>query len=239
MSTITTDTFFQGRLSVQQAQAGYRFSIDAVLLAHFIHPLPGETVIDLGTGCGIIPLMLAFRHPQVTLLGIEIQATLADLAVRNVVANGLQDRITILNQDLKDLTTTSLAPGIKWVLSNPPFRKINSGRLNPHAQKAIARHEIRVDLESITAVASRLLSPGGRFASVYPAERLADLLTCMRAVQLEPKQMRMVHSREDSEAKLILVEGIKGGQPGLRVRQPLIIYAAKGTYTAEVNAMMA
>jgi tRNA1Val (adenine37-N6)-methyltransferase len=237
MSGLTTDTFFKGRLKVKQPKTGYRFSIDAVLLAHSVNPRSVDTIVDLGTGCGIIPLILAFRHPRVRLYGIEIQSALADLALSNVAVNGLEPRITILQQDLKDLTPRSVTHRIHMVVSNPPFRKVNSGRMNPHAQRAIARHEIMTTLQEVIAAASRMLSPGGRFITIYAAERLADMLTRMQAAQLEPKQVRMVHSTAGREAKVFLVEGVKGANPGLIVGAPLIIYNQEGTYTEEVAQM--
>ena len=238
MSGLSTDTFFKGRLKVQQARNGYRFSIDAVLLAHFVNPRPGDVILDLGTGCGIIPLILAFRHPKVTLYGVEIQADLADLARANVMANGLENRITTMQQDLKDLTPGAVAQRVNMVVSNPPFRKINSGRMNPHEQRAIARHEIMATLQDVVAAASRMLSLGGRFILIYAVERLADLLVFMRAAQIEPKRLRMVHSNGGSEAKLFLMEGIKGANPGLIIAAPLIIYSQEGAYTEEVEQML-
>jgi tRNA1Val (adenine37-N6)-methyltransferase len=238
MSALTTDTFFKGRLKIQQTEDGYRFSIDAVLLASFIQPRPGDTILDLGTGCGILPLILASRYPDVRLWGIEVQEVLAELAIRNTAANGLENRITIMHRDLRELVPGSLGVPFRWVISNPPFRKLNSGRLNPHGQRAIARHEIFAKLNDITTTASRMLSLGGRFAAIYAAERLTDLLTSMRSVQLEPKRIRLVHSREDSEAKLVLVESVKGGQAGAKIGKPLLIWADHGAYTDEVAAMM-
>ena len=232
------DTFFKGRLKVKQARSGYRFSIDAVLLAHYVNPRPGDTILDLGTGCGIIPLILAFRHPNVTLYGVEIQADLADLARANVVANGLENRITTMQQDLKDLTPGAVPPRVNMVVSNPPFRKVNSGRMNPHEQRAIARHEIKATLQDVVAAASRMLSSGGRFVTIYAVERLADMLVFMRAARLEPKRVRMVHSTDGREAKLFLVEGVKGANPGLTVAAPLIIYGQEGAYTEEVEQML-
>jgi len=238
MSGVTTDTFFKGRLKVKQARNGYRFSIDAVLLAHFVNPRPGDTILDLGSGCGIIPLMLAFRHPNVMLYGVEIQAALADLALANVAVNGLAGRVTIMQQDLKDLTAGSMGGRIDLVVSNPPFRKVNSGRMNPHEQRAIARHEIMITLQDVIAAASRVLPLGGRFVTIYAVERLVDMLVSLRAVKLEPKQMRMVHSNEDRKAHLFLMEAVKGGNPGLAVGPPLNIYNQAGGYTDEVAQMM-
>jgi len=238
MSGLTTDTFFEGRLKVQQTRAGYRFSIDAVLVAHHVTPRPGDTILDLGTGCGIIALILAYRHPDVTLYGVEVQAPLAELARVNAKANHLAGRITTLQKDLRDLTPEALGRRIDWVVSNPPFHKANSGRMNPHAQRAIARHEIMTTLQDVVATAGRMLSIGGRFATICAVERLTGMLVYMRQAQLEPKRMRMVHSVKGREAKLFLIEGVKGGRPGLTVGPTLYIYNDAGLYTDEVARMM-
>jgi tRNA1Val (adenine37-N6)-methyltransferase len=238
VSERTTDTFFRRQLEVAQAKAGYRFSIDAVLLAHYIRPQADDVIVDLGTGCGIIPLVLAFRHPGLRLYGVEVQPELAELARLNVAANHFTDRTTILEQDMKEIRPADVGSPIDWVISNPPFRSVGSGRMNPNQQRAIARHEIKASLEDVIGSADRLLSLGGRFATIYSSERLVDMTGRMRAAGLEPKQMRLIHSKESREAKLFLMLGIKGANAGLTVEAPLIVYNEDGTYTAEVARML-
>ena len=237
MAEITEDTFFNGRLKVQQPRDGYRYSIDAILLAGFTRCKAGETVLDLGTGCGIIPLVLASRHPGLKLYGVEIQDKLARIAQENVRVNGLDERVHILHQDLKALKAQQLPGLIHHVVCNPPYRKINSGRINPHSEKAGARHEIFSRLPDVVDAAARLLELSGRFTCIYPAVRLIDMAAHMRRVGLEPKRMRWVHSRMGEPARLVLVSGVKGGRPGLEVEPPLVIYEGDGAYTAEVEAM--
>lgn len=233
------DTFFNGNLRVRQPVDGYRFSIDAVLLAHAADPAPGDTVVDLGTGCGIIPLILATRHPQARIRAVEIQESLADIAAANVVENRLEARIRILRQDMRTLTPAQIDGPVRWVVSNPPYRRVGTGRLNPVSPKALARHEISVTLSEVVTAARRLLPLSGRLVLIYPAERLADVLGRMSAAGIEPKVLRLVHSVPQSDAGLFLVTGVRGGRPGLRVAPPLAIRNADGAYSDEVAAMFA
>lgn len=237
MDEFTSDTFFEGRIKVRQQRKGYRFSIDAVLLAWQAGLYQGNTIIDLGTGCGIIPLILAFRNPDAQIYGVEIQEELADTAISNVKENHFENRISILCRDMKKLARNRISGTVDIVVSNPPYRKANSGRINPNGQKAIARHEIKASLSDIVNTARRMLDISGRFITVYPVERLAELLSQMQALAIEPKYMRLIYSGWNTEAKLVLAEGVKGGRPGMKAGPPLIIYEADGSYTQEVNRM--
>lgn len=222
-----------------QHREGYRFSIDAVLLAAFSAPGAKDRIVDLGTGCGIIPLILGQRHPAVSITGIEVQPELAALAAQNVEANGMKDRVTIICGDMKLLSIQAVSGPVDLVISNPPYRKSRSGRVNPHPQRALARHEILATLQDVAAAAARLLGIGGGFAIVYPAERITDLLTNLRSTGIEPKHIQTVHAKDHDPARLVLVSGIKGGRPGATVHEPLVIYQPNGTYTETVQAMLA
>jgi tRNA1Val (adenine37-N6)-methyltransferase len=237
MEAITSDTFFDGRLQVRQYRNGYRFSIDAVILADHIRPHPGETVLDLGAGCGIISLILAFRYTESTVIGVEIQPELADLARVNVRVNGMQARIRILCEDMKGLDPARLPGPVDWVAANPPYRKTNTGRVNPHPQRAVARHEIKVALPDVIAAARRVLRTGGKLVTIYTAERMTEVLHQMQSSGIEPKFCRMIHSDTTSNAKLVLIEGVKGGHPGMVVAPPLVIYRENGDYTTEIEKM--
>ncbi len=237
MKPLTSDTFFNGRIHIKQSRFGYRFSIDAVLLAHYARPQKHDNILDLGTGCGIIPLILAYRHPDIKIYGIEVQKELADLALLNIKENCMENRITILCIDMKKLKHDMVSGSVGLVISNPPFRKAGSGRINPNQQRAVARHEINATLYDVVETAFRMLTVSGRFVTVYPAERTADILAQMRSVNIEPKFLRMIHSGWDTEAKLILLEGIKGARQGLKVGSPLVIYGKDGSYTDEVKEM--
>jgi tRNA1Val (adenine37-N6)-methyltransferase len=231
------DTFFNGRIRIKQSRDGYRYSIDAVLLAAFARVKPRDTVVDLGTGCGIIPIMLAYRHPGMQLYGIEIQKALADLAKTNVKENGLDGRIHILRGDMKNLHSEKVPQTVDLVVSNPPYRKIGSGRMNPNRQRATARHEITVTLADVAQAAQTLLGKAGRVAMIYPAERAGDVIHILKERSIEPKYLRSVHSYADADARLVLIEGIKGGRPGLTIMAPLILYGKDGRYTDVVQQM--
>lgn len=237
MSVFEADTFFKGRIKVRQNPDGYRFSIDTVLLTSHIQPRPGEKVLDLGTGCGIIPITLACRNPGITIVGVEIQKELAALAEENVRGNHMEDRINILCMDMKSLTHDVISGPVDLIVSNPPYRKANSGRINPNNQRAVARHEIKITLNDIVEIARSMLRTAGRFITIYPAERMTDILTFMRNANLEPKLLCMIHSYKDTEAKLFIVEGVKGGRPGIKIVPPLVIYRDKNVYSDEVEEM--
>ena len=237
MNSCTTDTFFNGKIRITQDRTGYRFSIDAVLLAYFADPRPGDKVLDLGTGCGIIPLIMAYRVPDLAIYGVEVQTELAGLAVSNVRENRLEDRITVFCTDMKLLRPVMTAGPVDLVVCNPPFRRQGSGRINPDAQRAVARHEIKANLGDIIQTSHRMLRTAGRLVLIYTAGRLTDILSRMRSDGIEPKFIRMIHSRQDTEAALTLIEGVKGGRPDLKIAPPLIIYDQKNDYTDEVESM--
>jgi tRNA1Val (adenine37-N6)-methyltransferase len=237
MNAYTTDTFFNGRIQVKQNQAGYRFSIDAVLLAYQAAPRSGDKVIDLGTGCGIISLIMAYRNPDIAVFAVEVQAELAQLAICNVKDNHLQDRITVIGADMKAIKADMTAGPVDLVVCNPPYRRPGSGRINPENQRAVARHELKANLHDVIGSARRILKTAGRFVTIYTAERTAEIICRMRTDRIEPKYIRTIHSDACSEAKLILIEGVKDGNPGLKIAPPLIVYNENGDYTDEVQRM--
>ena len=237
MESLTTDSLFNGSIRVKQHRSGYRFSMDAVLLAQHARPNPEDTVLDLGTGCGIIPLILAYRHPKIKVYGVEVQTELADIATFNIAANGMEDRITIYCKDLKRLKQDMTSGPVDLVVTNPPYRKVASGRLNPNQQRAVAKHEIKATLFHVVETARGMLRTSGRFVIIYAAERMADIIIQMRSAGIEPKYIRMIHSSLEMNAKRILVEGKKGGRHGLKIGPPLIIYRKNGSYSDEAQAM--
>jgi tRNA1Val (adenine37-N6)-methyltransferase len=233
----TTGTFFGGKIRVHQDHAGYRFSIDAVLLAYHAVPRCGDRVLDLGTGCGIIPLIMAYRHPSITVYGAEVQEGLAELAKLNVKDNRMEDRIFILCSDMKLLKPAMTSGAVDLIVCNPPYRRPGSGRTNPDEQRAVARHEIKINLVEVVQTARRMLRTSGRFITIYTAARLADLLFRMRTNGVEPKSVRTIHSNPGGEAKFIVVEGVKDGRPGLKIAPPLTVYTEHGDYTDEAKRM--
>jgi tRNA1Val (adenine37-N6)-methyltransferase len=227
----TLDTLFGGRLKILQKKRGYRFSIDALLLAHFTEPNRKDRILDLGTGCGILPLLLVFQKKANRVTGLEIQPSLADLARRNAALNQLSSRIQIWEGDLKTLEQKVKSGSFHLVLANPPYRKVGSGRVNPQKEKAIARHEIKATLEDVLRAASYLLKDKGRLTMIYPASRAADLMRGLNQFNLEPKRLQFIHSNEKEEARLMLVEALKEGQVQVKILPPFFLYDSSGNYT--------
>ena len=231
---LSTDSLFNGRLTCRQHRTGYRFSVDAVLLAHFFNPAAAEKILDLGTGCGVIPLILAYRRPDLQVTGLELQPALSDLARQNVEANGFSDRIYIRHGDLRECKKIFQPGQFQRVLSNPPYHKLAGGRQNLESEQAAARHEINADIEAVARVAGWLLHKGGKVDLVYPAERSVTLLESLRRHGLEPKRLQMVHSYPGGPGKLVLVEAQKGGGEELEVLPPFFIYRQRnGEYSPE------
>ncbi len=198
--------------------------MDAILLSQFIKIRRNERVIDLGTGCGILPLLLSCSTKAHSFLGIEIQKELAECAKKNVVLNTLENRISILHQDLRELKKTLPAGSFDVVLSNPPYRKHRTGRINPSMEKAIARHEIKGTLQELISIASYLLPPKGRCYLIFPAIRMVDLFVELRGEKLEPKRLQFVYPRMGEEAKFLLVESIKTSGVELKLMPPLFLH---------------
>jgi tRNA1Val (adenine37-N6)-methyltransferase len=226
------DLRLQG-LKILQKKDGYRFSLDPILLCAFARVERGDAVVDLGTGSGLIPLLLARKTGAGSIVGIEIQPELADRARRSVRLNGLEEKIEILEEDLRCLSGKMAPQSCDVILTNPPYRRFGSGRQAPQAERALARHEMAGGLDDFLMAASYLLRNAGRFYIIYLAERLGELLALMRERKLEPKRLRCVHSRREEQACMVLVEGRKGGRTGLSVEGPLFVYDGEG-YSAEV-----
>lgn len=216
-----------------QGEGGYRFSIDPVLLTGFAEVRREDTVLDLGTGCAIIPLLLAHRSRGSKIIGVEIQPGIADRARRSVELNGYTDKIEIIEADLRCHRQLFSPQSFDAVLANPPYRQADSGRQAPDSERAGARHELAGGLEDFLQAASYCMGDGGRFYIVFLAGRLTDLLSQMRRFRIEPKRLRCVHGRRDDPARMVLVEGRKGGRPGLDVGPPLFVFDENG-YSQEV-----
>ena len=237
MRRFTYDTLFDGALRIAQPRAGYRFSIDAVILAHSVRPKPGEKLLELGCGCGVIPLIIAFRFPETHLTGVEVQPELAQIARSNVIDNGMQDRIRILEMDMTQLDPLRIGGPVQRVVSNPPYRRAASGRLNPNPQRAVARHEIRVTSAQVIESAARMLTNGGHLHLIHTAERLPEIFTQMQTSGIEPKHLRGIQSRRTADAKRVLIRALKGGRPGIQIAPPLVVYEETGEYTEELQEM--
>jgi tRNA1Val (adenine37-N6)-methyltransferase len=207
-----------GRLRIIQSVNGYRFSADALLLAEFVTIRPGDTVVDLGTGCGIIPLLLLDKKAPSYVHGLEIQRELASQSMRNVALNGYQDRVAVIMGDIRQPPLKPSSADV--VVCNPPYREKESGRINPDPQRAIARHEMLAAIDDILDTARKLLRVSGRLAMIYPAERIVDVLVKMRGFDLEPKRMEFVYPGPQSEGKRALIEAYWGGGKGLKLLPP-------------------
>lgn len=214
------DHFMEGRLRLIQSKDGYRFSIDAILLSEFVTVRPGEVVVDLGTGCGVILLTLLLTKPVGYAFGLEIQAELASQALRNAFLNGYEDKMKIILGDIKTLPLAKRSADV--VICNPPYRQVRSGRINPDLRKAIARHEILASIDDILQAARGLLRKKGRLALIWPSVRLVDILVRLRRFNLEPKKIQINYPGLDSEAKMALIEASLGGKPGLKISPPLL-----------------
>jgi tRNA1Val (adenine37-N6)-methyltransferase len=235
----TLDTLFRGRLVVIQAKRGYRFSLDAVLLANFVDIKGKERIMDLGAGGGVIALILAALNPSVQVVGLEIQERMVDRALRSVALNHLNGRVEIVLGDVRSVGQNFRPQKFDLAVSNPPYRRLKSGRVNPDPERYVARHEVEASLQDFLDGGSYLLRRGGRMALVYPAARATDLVAAMRQADLEPRRLRSVHSFEGTPASLVLAEGIKGIRSELEIMQPLVVYAKRKKYSDEMNAILA
>jgi tRNA1Val (adenine37-N6)-methyltransferase len=219
-----------------QSKSGYRFSVDSLLLYDFINLKKVNSIADLGAGSGIVGILLAKKYTSATVSLLEVQDSLAGLAEKNVARNMLEDRVRVVRCDLRKLVPGRLpGRGFDLVVSNPPFRKLNSGLLNMEEEKAVARHEIKLRLHELVDAAAYLLKAKGRFNIIYHPYRLLELMDSLKDRDLEPKRLRFVHSNTGSEAKMVLLEAVKMGRGGLKVDRPLYIYKQDGSYTDELE----
>ena len=231
------DDLIREDLKIIQNPDYFCFSIDAVLLAHFATLSKEDTVVDLGTGTGVIPLLLTSRAAGLQVQGLEIQPGVAEMAARSVVLNGLENHITIQAGDLRQVEGIFQPGGYDLVTANPPYQPVGKGRINPCEAKALARHELACNLAEVVKAGAFLLKSGGRLAMVHRSERLTELLTLMGANRVTPIRLRPVYARKGQKAGLILVEGIKGGKGDLEILPPLIIYEETGEYTEEIMSI--
>jgi tRNA1(Val) A37 N6-methylase TrmN6 len=236
----TEDTLFDGRIKCLQHRQGYRFSVDAVLLGNFIEPKTGDRILDLGCGCGIVSLILAYRWPSVSITGLEIQPDLAALANKNVILNNWQERIQIISGDLKQIGKYIQSDSYDWVVSNPPYRRTGSGRVNPGAEQALARHEQLADLAGVTEAAVWAVRKRGRAVFIYPATRGAAVIATLKEQGLEPKKMLSVFSYPGAAASLVIIEAVKHGGEELKILPPFYVYEERdGDYSPEMTAYYA
>ncbi len=210
------------------------FGMDAVLLSGFAAVKDGARVLDLGTGTGIIPILLEAKTQAAHLTGLEIQTDSAEMAGRSVALNGLEEKIDIITGDIKEADKLFNAASFDVITCNPPYMIGQHGLVNPGDAKAIARHEILCTLEDVIGQAAKLLKPGGNFFMVHRPFRLAEIMVLLRAYRLEPKRMQLVHPFVDKEPNMVLIEANRGGKPRMTVERPLIVYREPGVYMEEI-----
>jgi tRNA1Val (adenine37-N6)-methyltransferase len=231
LAAYTVDTLFDPPLTLCQPKAGYRFSLDPLILAAHIHPARQDRILDIGCGCGILCLILAGRHPDLQITGIEIQETLAEMARKNAIENHIQDRVRILHQDVRTLAPETMPAPADWVISNPPYKKMSTGRLNPDPGKARARHEITLDIDTLVHLAHLFLRPRGRLCLIFPASRTRDLTEALDREGFHAGWVRPVHFDFRKPARRILVCVVKSGGGARKTLDPLYLYHPDGTPT--------
>ncbi len=210
------------------------FGMDAVLLSGFASAKKGERALDLGTGTGIIPILLEAKTDGEHFTGLEIQEESADMAARSVALNGLAHKITIVTGDIKDASKRFGASSFDVITTNPPYMIGEHGISSANPAMAIARHETLCTLDDVLLESAKLLKPKGRFYMVHSPFRLAEILYKMVSAGIEPKRMRLVHPFLDREPNMVLIEGLRGGNSRLKVEKPLIVYRSQGVYTDEI-----
>lgn len=224
-------------LTIDQEKEGYRFSVEPFLLADFVCVRPGMRLLDIGTGCGIIPLLLSVREPSLRITGIEIQKPLYDRAVQNIAGNGLKQKIGVRHGDF--LAHTQTLGCFDLIVSNPPYRKVDSGRLNPDRGKAIARHELTLTLAALIEKAAPLLERGGKMVLAYPPHRLDEVLRELRLHRLHPQRLRPVCGYPGADTKIFLVEAANDPFARRIEEEPFYIYHPDGSYTQRMKTLYA
>ncbi len=237
---VTLDSIKNIRLT--QPKKGYRFSADALLLEDFISARHLKEGVEFGTGSGVVSILLAKRYKNIKILAVEIQKSLAECARQNVKLNGLEDKIEVIVEDIRNLKGVFSANKFDFVFSNPPFRKTKTGLISIDEGRAVARHEIKISLPDIINTASYLLKNTGKFYLIYHPFRLIEVIGLLHKARLEPKRMRFVHSHKGGPAaqnsgyaKMVLIEAVKGSGAWLKIDPPFYIYEKGREYTADMR----
>lgn len=228
------DLEFKG-LKIIQNTKGFCFGIDSVLLSDFAKEIKkGSTVLDLGTGTGIIPVLLCGKTNLKKIIGVEIQEDVAEMAGRTIKLNNLEDRFEIINENILNLKKIYQNQTFDAIVTNPPYKKKDTGIINESEKKIISRHEISATLEDFIKISSNLLKDKGSFYMVHRPERLAEIMTLMKDYKLEPKVLRLVFPNAESEPNLVLIKGVKNAKSFLKIEKNLVVYDENGNYTQEI-----
>lgn len=210
------------------------FGVDAVFLSNFVKAKPGSRILDLGTGTGIIPILLAAKTQAEHITGLEIQEESAEMAQRSVVFNHLEERIKIIQGDIKEAAGLFPAASFDVITSNPPYMMNQHGLENVYEPKNIARHEILCNLEDVVKAAAYLVKPGGSFFLIHKPFRLAEIISVLMQYKMEPKRMRLIHPYVEKEPNMVMIEAVRGGKSRITIEPPLVVYEKAGVYTEEV-----
>lgn len=229
-------------LKIYQNKKGYRFSVDSLLVFSFVNLSHAKKIADLGAGSGIIGLLLARKYRDSRVYLIELQKSLYENCKRNIEVNDFAERVVALNEDIRLIAKGKVIQGLEsnsfdLIVSNPPFRRLKTGKISPEDERALARHEITMELKDLLKASYRLLKVGGRVCFIYLPERLVEVLLNLRNTGLEPKRVRFVHSKFNEQARMVLIEAVRGRRPGIIIEKPFIIYNEDGTYTEEMASI--
>lgn len=228
------DDLHRNNYKIIQHPKKFCFGMDAVLLSDFAKVKMNERALDLGTGTGIIPILLEAKSQGKHFSGLEIQEESADMARRSVQINNLQDKIDVVIGDIKEASKIFGGASFDVVTTNPPYMNHNHGLVNPNMPVAIARHELLCSLEDVIRESAKVLKPNGRFYMVHRPFRLVEMINYLSAYKLEPKRIRFVHPYKDKEPNMVLIEALKGGKSMVKIEPPLIVYKASNVYTKEI-----
>ncbi|RLB87390.1 MAG: SAM-dependent methyltransferase [Deltaproteobacteria bacterium] len=228
---------FSREINISQPEKGYRFSMDPFILAAHIQPKGFQKIIDIGCGCGIITLILAARHPGIKIKGVEIQNELARFARENVMNNGLKNAIHIMHENIKNIDVSDINGKADIIVSNPPYKKKDTGRLNPNSQKAIARHEIFLDIDLLFLCSKKLLNSKGRLYIIFPAQRLSDLVLTMERYKFIPDFIRFVHIKKNTAARRVILCATKNHGKPCTIDPPFYVYGSDNKFTDEYTSL--
>lgn len=218
-----------------QKNDGFCYGIDSVLLSDFAKNIKNNSVVlDLGTGTGILGFLLIAKTKIKKIFGIEVQQEIADMAKRSIMMNNVDEKFEIINCNIKDLEKNLKIDSFDAIITNPPYKKMNSGKTNENEIKLISRHEVKADLSDFIKVSFKMLKDKGTLFMVHRAERLVDIMAEMRKYKMEPKRIRFVYSNETSDSKLVMIEAVKNGKSSVKIEKPLYVYNEDGSYTDEI-----
>lgn len=231
------DDLQRNHYQIIQKKKGFCFGMDAVLLSGFARVREKECMVDLGTGTGILPILLEAKTKGEHFAGLEIQEAVAEMAARSVRLNGLEERVKIVQGDIKEASRIFGRASFDVVTSNPPYMVNHHGLKNPNLGKAISRHEILCTWEDVVRETSLLLKSGGRFYVVHRPRRLAEIICVLKEYGLEPKKLKMVHPFVDKDANMVLIEAVKGGGAMMEVEAPIVVFREPGVYSEEISTV--